>query len=940
MNTKLSNLFINSFEFDHQILVFTETWLNKKTLNTEIFCSKYNIYRLDRDTTTFGGGVLIAVSCLFTSEAIVINNEHNIEFIGVRVKLKHKQIYLTCSYIPPKSDQVLYNQHYENIKSVVTLAKPDDSVFIFGDFNLPTVSWKFLPDSFFYTPTNSDDWIDVFLNNLSDLCLFQLNGILNDNGKLLDLVFANEPTECFLTRADPISTPEDRYHPTIELSFNTPFLHKSKSSSKNNKVFCFKKTNYTDLNFFLNNTNWLEKLSVINGNSTSIDNMIDTFYKTVLEYLNECVPKVTVFEPSGPPWGSRQLSRLKNIKNKRYKKYKESGSTDDYGKYSISRAEYILLNTKLYTDYLNNIKLNFKRDPKSFYKFVNSKRKSSGYPNIMKYLSRESSNDLSICNMFADFFATTYSDAQYNNSNRYPFPIEEHQPISFPLINTSQIVTCLKGVKFSFHSGPDGVPSCILKNCAQAFAAPLSIMFNLSIKYGYFPQLWKESYIIPLFKSGNKSNVTNYRGIAKLSAIPKLFEKCISAYLCHQASSLLSPFQHGFRKGCSAMTNLLQLTSSINCGFNKGQTTDVVYTDFSKAFDKVNHNLLLRKLYLMGFTHNCLCWLESYLVCRKQSVRLNNSTSKSIIVNSGVPQGSHLGPILFSLFINDLPNVIECCNVLMYADDVKIFLSYNESSDMFNLQQDLNKFHMWCNFNLMELNLKKCKHMRFSRKWSSLGLYTLGDCQLELVKEILDLGILLDPKLNFISHITMMINKARGVLAFIKRWAKEFTDPMITKQLYTSLVRPITEYGSIIWDPASNVHSNRIESVQKQFLLFCLGNSTWNPAVALPSYTTRLDRIKLPTLESRRKMLNVTFLFNLLNGDVCSDFLLSNINFNIPQRSTRNFIPLYLQVFQTNYANADPFRRICKDFNEMYDFVDFGVNVSIIKRNIILFLNT
>ena len=213
----------------------------------------------------------------------------------------------------------------------------------------------------------------------------------------------------------------------------------------------------------------------------------------------------------------------------------------------------------------------------------------------------------------------------------------------------------------------------------------------------------------------------------------------------------------------------------------------------------------------------------------------------------------------------------------------------------------------------------------------------MGGYQLELVSEFLDLGILLDPQLNFKKHITMIINKSRGVLAFIKRWSKEFNEPLITKRLYTSLVRPILEYGSIIWDPNMAYLKNNIESVQKQFLLFCLGNSTWNPNINLSPYTTRLSIIKLPTLESRRKMLNVAFLINLINGSVCSDFLLGHITFSISWRFTRNFIPLYLQIFHNSYANADPFRKLCIDFNNFYNLVDFSTNVNQIKRYNIVF---
>lgn len=186
----------------------------------------------------------------------------------------------------------------------------------------------------------------------------------------------------------------------------------------------------------------------------------------------------------------------------------------------------------------------------------------------------------------------------------------------------------------------------------------------------------------------------------------------------------------------------------------------------------------------------------------------------------------------------------------------------------------------------------------------------------------------------------MTVNKARGVLAFIKRWAKEFTDPDITKQLYTSLVRPILEYGSVIWDPQYNVHSNHIESVQKQFLLFCLRGLQWNPSINLPSYPSRLSLIKLPTLKSRRIMLNVSFMLNIINGDISSEFLLENITFNVPQRPTRYFCPIALPFFHSNYANADPWRRVGKDFNDLYKLIDFSLTSTIVKRNIIIYLNT
>ena len=340
----------------------------------------------------------------------------------------------------------------------------------------------------------------------------------------------------------------------------------------------------------------------------------------------------------------------------------------------------------------------------------------------------------------------------------------------------------------------------------------------------------------------------------------------------------------------------------------------------------------------MGFTNMSIKWIYSYLTERTQTVYFRNNISKRIKVLSGVPQGSHLGPLLFLLFINDLPSIIKYSNILLYADDVKIFFSIKQQTDQELLQNDLNSLYKWCNFNLMVLNLKKCKIMRFTRNMPVDANYFLGDYQLQLVDTFSDLGILLDAELNFGLHVTSIINKARCTLGFIKRWSKEFNDPYVTKNLYTSLVRPILEYGSVIWDPLYQTHSNAIESVQKQFLIFCLRGLRFNP-INLPSYASRLALIKLPTLKSRRIMLNVTFLLNIINGNICSGFLINEIFFNIPHRPSRYFIPLSVEFRRQNYADADPIRRLCNTFNQFHQFIDFSLPLESVKKSLITMLN-
>ena len=210
----------------------------------------------------------------------------------------------------------------------------------------------------------------------------------------------------------------------------------------------------------------------------------------------------------------------------------------------------------------------------------------------------------------------------------------------------------------------------------------------------------------------------------------------------------------------------------------------------------------------------------------------------------------------------------------MFADDVKLYYSYEFPNSI--MQLDIDALCKWCDCNLLNLNSSKCKQMTFTRRpfLASPQSYQLCGAPLLSVEQFNDLGVLMDTKLTFNAHIDRMVCKSHNVLGLIKRWAKEFTDPYVTKLLFTSLVRPILEYASPVWNPFYDCHINRIESVQKQFLLFCLRNLNWCCNHQLPSYESRLKLIALPTLKSRKFMLNVTFIHKLLSGDIRSPRLL------------------------------------------------------------------
>ena len=919
--------------------MFTETWLKPGTSNSEILSPSFNIFRKDRvRTVSYGGGVLIASQNTIPTEEVVLPTNGDIEFCCTCSELQSCKVFLTVSYIPPQSSSELFTLHLNAIRRVMNLLRPKDQIFICGDFNLPNVSWSIndqdhqvmLPSS----PNPSD--MDI-LNDLSSLGLVQVNHFLNSNGRILDLIFTDDSKSVKLRRSLPLVCPEDIYHPTLELLLNLTYPQPTVRPIFERFKFNFKKTNLTKLKGLLQSVDWHLTMSDIGRvrNAYDLDVMVGKFTTQLLSFVRKCTPLSKNLKPNEPKWFNNNLRIIRNLKSKLYKKCKKSSLPTDWVNYTNVRYRYHALSKLAYSNYLFKVKSRLKVDPNSFWDFINSKRNLNHSPSFLTFDDETAYADSSISNLFAKFFSSVYANDTIGGSYPYELP---HFDFSFPRFDTSLVAEFASRIKSSFSAGPDNVPSFIVKSCAEELALPLSILFNLSLDSGFFPELWKKSFIIPIHKSGSRNNISNYRGIAKLSAIPKLFEQLLTEHLTFQCKPLISPFQHGFLNGSSTVTNLLQFVTHTISAFQNKMQTDVLYTDFSKAFDKINHNLLLLKLQLYGFPARLTTWLSSYLSDRTQSVIFNGSISSEFSVTSGVPQGSHIGPLLFLIFINDLPSRISNSKILMFADDVKLYFSFNTANAI--LQDDLNELTSWCRTNGMTLNLSKCKQMTYCRNLKPLIVsYTIDGTPLDSVTSFNDLGVQFDPKLRFHLHIDRIVNKGFCVLGFIKRWAKEFNDPYVTKLLFTSLVRPILEYGCLIWSPSYQCYVDRIESVQKQFLIFCLRGLGWENNFNLPSYVSRLKLISLPSLSSRRVMLSISFIFKLLTGDVRSQLLLNRVNICIPIRSCRNYKLIKVDKFNCNYLNANPFLVACKNFNDLYFLIDFNQSLFLMKRAILDHLN-
>ncbi|MCP4490451.1 MAG: reverse transcriptase family protein, partial [Gammaproteobacteria bacterium] len=268
--------------------------------------------------------------------------------------------------------------------------------------------------------------------------------------------------------------------------------------------------------------------------------------------------------------------------------------------------------------------------------------------------------------------------------------------------------------------GPDGIHGKLLKNCAVGLAYPLSLLFNLCYNTGSLPEEWKLGHVVPIFKKGNKHDVCNYRPISLTSLVAKTLERILKEELLAHVHHHIDKKQHGFLPNKSCTTNLVGLCDSLALSLNENIRTDVIYFDFAKAFDSVNHDIILHKLKSkFGIDGRLLKFLANYLRDRQQCVLVGGKLSSSLNVRSGVPQGSILGPILFVLFINDISDGISPETKLsLYADDTKIWRPILTGSDTNRLQKDIEYLYDWSLRNKMKFHPDKCKVLSVTGKLS------------------------------------------------------------------------------------------------------------------------------------------------------------------------------------------------------------------------------
>ena len=393
-------------------------------------------------------------------------------------------------------------------------------------------------------------------------------------------------------------------------------------------------------------------------------------------------------------------------------------------------------------------------------------------------------------------------------------------------------------------TGPASMPLKLLKLVANIVTVPLCHLINISFSTGVFPDAWKVAKVIALHKGGPSDNVNNYRPISLLSIFDKIIEKIMHKRLSEflDKYDILFINQFGFRKKSSTIHALLDITERIRKTMDNGKYGCGVFIDLKKAFDTVNHDILLLKLEHYGVRGNILNWFRSYLTERKQYVYFNGASSETLPLSCGVPQGSVLGPLLFLVYINDLPNISDKLKFFLFADDTNL---YYESDDLLELERTMNhelkKLSLWLNVNRLALNISKTNFIIFRgyRKACDHNVtLLLNKKAIEQKTYVKYLGVLIDEHLNWkeqISQITKKISRSVGIICKLRHCM----DVSLLRTIYYSLVYSHLNYGIQVWGSACKTDLDKILILQKKAVRAMTGHRWYqtygNPGPLTPS---------------------------------------------------------------------------------------------------------
>ena len=845
-------------EENFDIIAITESWLDLagNHFKPEVEIEGFNMFHTDRNRKR-GGGVIIYIKdnlqCCVNS---TIKLDDNTESLWLNVKEGKNKLVIGLLYRPPNLSKEASNLLWQEIER----ACRSKHVCIMGDFNYRNIDWEALV---------GDQEAEEFLNVVQDNFLRQIINEPTRGNNILDLVLTNREEVIKDTEIGGNLGNSDHCEIRFKMKWNG-----IDSSMNNVKIPDFRRANYNGLRTYLEavvqkpgneiNSGIDSMISVSGDNNHQEEEItIEEEYERIIEQLITGqminIPyKEIRTKNNDPKWMTDKIKHYIGIKKGIYRKIK-NGEDHLRQRYNELARDVKKLVRVARRNYEIKVANRAKEDPKSFYQLYKTKVRDKIGPLIDSNGELVSDRD-SMAGMLNDFFLSVFTQEDTLNIPEVSmiFRGNDEEKLKDILITKEIVTKEIDKIKSSKAPGPDEVFPRILKECKDVLSEPLACIFRKSLESGIVPVAWKKANVIPIFKKGDKTNMSNYRPVSLTSVVGKMMESIIARNIRDHLDKhkLIKESQHGFSKGKSCLTNLLSFYSKVYEAADNDENYDILYLDFSKAFDRVPHLRLLSKVKAHGIDGSIFRWIQSWLGDRQQRVSIDGVKSEWGCVSSGVPQGSVLGPLLFLIYINDLDIGISS-DLSKFADDTKLGRAIRADSDAVVMQEELTILSNWAEKWQMKFNIDKCSVLSIGRN-NPLNSYKLNGRILGRTDCERDLGILVSSDLRPRKQCLNAKNKANRILGFIRRSVSNKSAEVILK-LYLALVRPHLDYAVQFWSPYYRKDIDLLESVQRRMTKMIGGLRN------LP-YGERLRKLNLHTLERRRVRGELIEVFKWVKG--------------------------------------------------------------------------
>ena len=824
------------------VIAVTESWTNSQILDSEISIAGYTLFRRDRPVNRAGGGVLLYVRSALQPVEFEPRSKFP-EQVWCRIlDSKSEEFYMGVCYRTP-TDSIFGSGNHVALQELVTeLAESKRHFMLVGDLNYSFKKWPLDADT--DAPTEE---ARQFIDCLDDNFLTQHVTVPTRNNSILDLIITDE---------------QDMIHDILDLGALVNSDHnalqwrthvRTETAERVRQVFDYARADVAGLKLELQALDWQHCFS-----KRSVDENWATFKHKLQELEVKYVPLKSIrVGKTKPMWMTYKALKAVKLRHKVYRKYKDH--SHPACRTADRKASAAVKNSRRHFE--RKLSLNIKEDKKSFFAYARSKTKTKVQAGPLR---DEQGQEVSHPGEMADIFNKQFlSVFTAEDTTSIPQPANIFKEFDNDrLLNveiTEEVVKArLASLREDKSPGADGLSPRLLKQISEELAYPVTVLFNQSMDEGAVPQDWKIANVTPIFKKGSRCQPENYRPVSLTSQLSKVMESVVRDTITGHLDRhhLIRDSQHGFRRGRSCTTNLLEFLDKVTEGINQKESVDVIFLDFAKAFDKVPHRRLLTKLKAHGLGGKVLRWIESWLTGRMQRVCLDGYSSAWVYVLSGVPQGSVLGPLLFLIFINDLEFDI-LSPILKFADDTKVFGRVSNSAQRQLLQVDLDKLCEWADSWQMEFNVDKCKAMHIGSRNKQFS-YMMKGHQLDVVTTEKDLGVFISSNLKVAEHCYDAYCKANRMLGLVQRTVKH-RSPDLMVRLYKSLVRPHLEYCSPVWNPHYRKDKLLLERVQHRF------TRLFDDLKNLP-YSDRLNKLKLWSLEERRNHADLIEVFKMVQG--------------------------------------------------------------------------